>query len=68
MISALFLKMLNIFSFCYTIVTPLLLLTLLVKVFVGRFRLTLRHFIYVFFWFILIFIKEFRKEENEILY
>lgn len=68
MISSLFLKMFNAFSFCYIGVTTFLMLMLLVKTFVGRFRITLRHFIYVFFWFILIFIKEFRKEEDEILY
>lgn len=67
MLSLIFLKLVSLMLWLYIIGATILMMITLVKFLLKRFVITKRHIIFVLFWIILIFAKEFDKERKDIL-
>ena len=63
---SLFLKLISILLFVYVLATLAIFVMFVVKALLKRFKPNMKHILVVFFWFIFIFVKEFKKEVKDI--
>lgn len=67
MLGMIFLKVISLFLWVYLLGTTIMLMVMIVKCLLKRFSITKRHLLFVVFWMILVFVREFKKERKDIL-